>query len=107
MFRVQCDGPCKGWLSLREGYGPGTDVCDLVTEPTAVRAGLWSGERAARTAAQADGWYVSSVQGGVRALCPACKLNPLGITLPKLSLRDTAYVRELIERQSEPEVTDQ
>ena len=84
VFRVQCDGPCKGWLSLRESYVPGTDIQpeDHVVEPTAVRACNWPGERAARTAAQNNGWYVSSAQGGPRALCPECKTNPLGITLP-------------------------
>lgn len=26
VFRVQCDGPCKGWLSLPSHYHMGTDI---------------------------------------------------------------------------------
>jgi hypothetical protein len=81
VFRVQCDGPCRGWLSWREGYVPGTDMRpeDHVVEPTAVRALNWPGERAARLAAQRLGWQWN--RGGPQ-LCPECAANPLGIVIP-------------------------
>jgi hypothetical protein len=80
VFRVQCDGPCKGWLSLPDACTPGSDIryVDLETRPTAVRAGMWPGERSARRAAQGSGW---TVRPGMW-LCPPCALNPLGIRLP-------------------------
>lgn len=83
MFRAQCDGPGKEWLSLPESYVPGTDLqhVDLVAAPTAERAGNWPGERAARTAARNAGWDTPGFSGPV--FCPACRLNPLGIYLPK------------------------
>lgn len=80
VFRVQCDGPCRGWLSLPAACTPGTDLryVNLETRPTPECAGLWPGERAARQAAQGSGW---SVRPGTW-LCPPCTLNPLGIRLP-------------------------
>lgn len=83
VFRVQCDGPCKGWLCLRKEYIPGTDIRpeDQVVEPTAERACNWPGERAARLGAQRAGWEWTGL-GSNRFLCPACKVNPLGIVLP-------------------------
>lgn len=79
-FLVRCDGPCRGWLSLKEDYRPGADVrvTDLVLRPTAERAARWPGERSARIAAQEAGW---SVRAG-KVLCPDCRKNPLGIHLP-------------------------
>lgn len=93
VFRVQCDGPCKGWLSLPDTllYG------DLVTLPSAERAGNWPGERAARRAALGNGWEYTgkspwnpegqhaTAHGGT-LLCPTCKLTPpvrLDIRIPK------------------------
>lgn len=82
VFRVQCDGPGKEWLSWPEDYVPGTALPDeiLVAEPTAVRACNWPGERAARRAALGAGWVQDCAYN--RLLCPTCKVNPLGITLP-------------------------
>jgi len=72
VFRVQCDGPCKGWL-LSYTAVPGT-------EPAAAR---FPGERAARTAALGAGWQRSPLDPArVKWLCPDCKSNPLGIVLP-------------------------
>jgi hypothetical protein len=100
VFRVQCDGPCHGWLSRREGYVPGTDMRpeDHVVEPTAVRALNWPGERAARLAAQRLGWQWN--RGGPQ-LCPECAANPLGIVIPPaapcLGTHDTwAVCRECV-----------
>lgn len=86
VFRVQCDGPCKGWLSL-----PDTRVYrDLVVRPSAELACSYSGERAARRAALSNGWHVSGRNGRVQATnghahmpCPTCRLNPLDIRIPK------------------------
>lgn len=93
VFRVQCD-MCKGWLSWSEDYVPGTPVLPEHSEvlPTAERAWLWPGERAARTAALAAGW-VRSYSGAKdrnnpRWLCPKDKLNPLGIVLPRWTGRE-------------------
>lgn len=86
VFRVQCDGPCKGWLSLPDNYRMGTDIRhgDLIVRPTAVTAGLWPGERAARTAALNNGWKVTGLsRNPISWLCPTCRRNPLGIRIPK------------------------
>lgn len=85
VFRVQCDGPCKGWLSFTEDYVPGMDVepRHQVTEPTAVRACNWPGERAARIAARNAGWTVL-LTVPMKLRCPECTENPLGISLPTL-----------------------
>lgn len=83
VFRVQCDGPCKGWLSLPDTRR-GVDVlhADLVVRPTAVNAGLWPGERTARRAAMGNGWEVR-ITAPPTLLCPTCRLNPLDIRIPK------------------------
>ena len=82
VFRVQCDGPCRGWLSWTKDYVPGTPVLPHheVVAPTAERAFNWPGERAARTAALAAGWSHPAAHGPWH--CPECKDNPLGIVLP-------------------------
>lgn len=85
VFQVQCDGPCKGWLSLPSKYHPGTDLQheDLIVRPTAVTAGLWPGERAARRAALGNGWEVKGLaRNPISWLCPECRLNPLDIRVP-------------------------
>lgn len=66
VYRVQCSGPCRRWLSPPDGYEPGTDLplAALVGKPTAEHAGLWPDETAARRAALAAGW-----SGGT---CPDC-----------------------------------
>lgn len=67
VYRVQCSGPCRRWLSLPDDYEPGEDVplAALVPQPTAARAGMWPDETAARRAAFAAGW-----SGGT---CPDCR----------------------------------
>jgi hypothetical protein len=86
VFRVQCDGPCKGWLSVPP-HLVGRDLLPgaLTVEPTAQHAGNRPGERAARRAAERAGWRETRSCGGASGtwLCPACVLNPLGIVLPK------------------------
>lgn len=89
VFRVQCDGPGKEWLSIPEwGWGTGRDVFDrqLTAEPTAERAGNWPGERAARHAALGAGWTYTWFKGAHKLMCPACAANPLGIKLPEPDL---------------------
>jgi hypothetical protein len=84
VFRVQCDGPCKGWLSVPP-HLIGRDILHtaLTVEPTAVHAGNWPGERAARTAAVGAGWQRSFLDPAhAKWLCPGCRDNPLGIVLP-------------------------
>lgn len=79
VFRVRCDGPCKGWLTetgeVAAAYGSAT-----------VRvAGLWPGERTARRAALGNGWEVR-ITAPPTLLCPTCKLSPpvrLDIRIPK------------------------
>ena len=73
MFRVQCDGPCGGWLSQTG------DVIRLKHPSRDV--GMWPGERAARVAAVGAGWSVR-ITAPPTLLCPDCALNPLGIKLP-------------------------
>ena len=72
VFRVQCDGPCKGWLSrLRQ-----------VTQDE-LKADPYPGERAARIAARGAGWVPWRKSGTQTTwLCPNCKSNPLQIVLP-------------------------
>lgn len=72
VYRVQCDGPGKEWLSLPEGYVPGTDLMAgvLVASATAERAGNWPGDREAKRAAVGAGWRPA--MGGATWLCPAC-----------------------------------
>lgn len=101
VFRMQCDGPCHGWLSLPEGCAPGTPTKGLKLEvrPTSERAALWPGERLARRAAQWNGWDILVRTGAApNCLCPTCKRNPLGIRLPPPGLPDygelyTRYLR--------------
>lgn len=74
VFRVQCDGPCRGWLSWREGYVPGTDIkpSDQIVAPTAERACNWPDDHAARVAARNLGW-TTGMRDGVREVqwqCP-------------------------------------
>lgn len=87
VFRVQCDGPCRGWLSWSEDYVPGTDILPRheVVAPTAERAFNWPGERAARMAARAAGWECPvQLEDPRKWFCPTCKLNPKGIVVPPL-----------------------
>lgn len=67
-YRVQCSGPCHGWLSIPDGYQPGEDVplAALAPKPTAERAGLWQSKNDARYAAHRAGWSGD--------LCPDCTL---------------------------------
>jgi hypothetical protein len=69
VFRVQCDGPCKGWL-LSYTALPGS-------EPAAA---TFPGERAARVAAVNAGWSLKDL--GLHLYCPDCTVNPLGVVLP-------------------------
>lgn len=73
VFRVQCDGPCKGWLSLREGYVPGTDILpgDQIVTPTAELACNWPDTRSAMSAALAHGFRRVPARLGL--VCPACR----------------------------------
>lgn len=103
VFRVQCDGPCKGWLSRTEDYVLGTEVLPEHNEvlPTAERAWMWPGERAARIAAVSAGWRFShdrSIPPPYKIYCPNCKENPLGVQLPP----DRGKVAALIRAQKEP-----
>lgn len=84
VFRVQCDGPGKEWLSVPP-HLIGRDILPeaLTVEPTAERAGNWPGEGAARRAAIGAGWSFVTVNGSWKLMCPPCALNPLGIVLPK------------------------
>lgn len=68
VYRVQCSGPCRRWLSLPDDYEPGEDIplAALVPKPTAERAGLWPDVTAARRAAHCAGW--SSI------CCPDCTI---------------------------------
>ena len=75
VFRVQCDGPCGGWLSETG------DVIRL--NPPSRDAGMYPGERSARLAAEAAGWDVIRT-APVTLRCPSCTANPLDILLPKL-----------------------
>lgn len=100
VFRVQCDGPCKGWLSLPDAHRLGTTDTrhvELVVRPTNEHAVLWPGERTARRAALGNGWSQTSPRTPRGWLCPECRLNPLGIRLPAPGLPDysslyTAYL---------------
>jgi hypothetical protein len=67
VYRVQCSGPCRRWLSLPDGYEPGEDLPLAALEPksTAARAGMWPDETAARRAAFAAGWSSGT--------CPDCR----------------------------------
>lgn len=75
VFRVQCDGPCKGWLSQTG------DVIRL--NPPSRDAGMYPGERSARLAAEAAGWGVIRT-APMTLRCPSCTANPLDILLPRV-----------------------
>lgn len=68
VYRVQCPGPCRRWLSIPDGYEPGGDLplAALVPMPTAGRAGLRPDVTAARHAAAAAGWAGD-------CCCPDCR----------------------------------
>ena len=74
VYRVQCDGPDKEWLSLPEGYVPGTDLMAdaLIAADTAERAGNWPEERAAQRAAIGAGWRPVAGSDFREWLCPSC-----------------------------------
>lgn len=67
VYRVQCSGPCRRWLSIPDSYEPGEDIplAALEPKPTAARAGMWPDETAARRAAFAAGWSSGT--------CPDCR----------------------------------
>jgi hypothetical protein len=77
VYRVQCDGLGKEWLSLPDGYVSGTDLLPgvLVAAPTAERAGNWPDERAAQRAAVGAGWRPASANWE-RWMCPSCAVRP-------------------------------
>lgn len=55
----------------------------LTVRPTPERAVLFAGERRARLTAMHNGWsVVLQVGAAAKCLCPACRVNPLGIRLP-------------------------
>lgn len=70
VFRVQCSGPCGGWLGKVPGTPPWTES----------GAALFPGGRAAAKAARDAGW---AIDRNHNAYCPQCTVNPLGISLPK------------------------
>lgn len=81
VYRVRCSGPCRRWLSLPDGYGPGEDIplAALEPQPTAARAGMWPDETAARRAAFAAGWSSGTCPdcaAGARQSGPPCGNNP-------------------------------
>lgn len=76
VYRVQCDGPGREWLSLPAGYLLGTDLSPgaLVAVPTAERAGNWPGEKEAKRAAIDAGWRHPMDSSHFKDwLCPACQ----------------------------------
>lgn len=79
VFRVQCDGPGKEWLSWPKDYVLGTDLPDeiLVAEPTAIRACNWPSDHAARAAALGAGWFTRLTPGvsDVQWWCPGCRIG--------------------------------
>ena len=79
VFRVQCDGPGREWLSLPDGHVPGTDLPadTLVAAPTAERAGNWPDEKAAKRATIAAGWGHRPDSDFKTWFCPGC-LSPAG-----------------------------
>lgn len=91
VFRVQCDGPCGGWLSQTGGV--------VRLNPPSRDVGLYPGERAARTAATQAGWSVR-ITVPVKVLCPDCTVNPLGIILPKPCGYDKCQYCQGTERTS-------
>lgn len=95
VFRVQCDGPGREWLSLTPDYRPGTDILPrhVVAAPTAERACNFPGERAARGGALAAGWRYGFLHTTRTSwLCPGCQANPLGIKLPPSTPEQVAAV---------------
>lgn len=76
VYRVQCDGPGREWLSLPEDHKPGTDLTPdvLVAAPTAERAGNWPDEQAAKRATIGAGWrHPVDSRDFKDWLCPGCQ----------------------------------
>ena len=69
VYRVQCSGPCRRWLSIPKSYQPGEDIphAALEPQPTAARAGMWPDESAALYAAFGAGWSSGT--------CPDCRVG--------------------------------
>lgn len=71
VFRVQCDGPCHGWLS------EAGEVVAAYGSVTVRVIGHWPSEHAARVAALNNGWtpHGGSERDWATALwrCPACR----------------------------------
>lgn len=71
VFRVQCDGPCHGWLS------EAGEVVAAYGSVTVRVIGHWPSEHAARVAALNNGWtpHGGSEMDWATALwrCPACR----------------------------------
>lgn len=105
VFRVQCDGPGREWLSFPEGgdwFSRDLDGTELVAAPTAERACNWLGERAARRAALAAGWrYGFFHSSRTWWFCPECQPNPLGISLPSSTPEQIAAVESGVMPQRE------
>jgi len=72
-YHVECDGPCGEYLMAYEG-----------AELTSSEVARFRGERAARQAAETEGWkqHTAVSPSTYQWLCPACRLNPLDIKLP-------------------------
>ena len=75
VYRVQCDGPGREWLSLPNDYVLGTDLLPgvLIAAPTTERAGNWPGEREAQRAAVGAGWRPVVDSDFKVWLCPGCR----------------------------------
>lgn len=76
VYRIQCDGPCEGWLRRLDGLSPATDTLSGTMTITAVEdhAAVFVDQRKAQMAAVAQGWR--PVQGhGLEGdwLCPTCQ----------------------------------
>jgi hypothetical protein len=88
VWRMRCDGPCKGWLSVPEsafirtwgGEAPEVPGDALECHETALRAGMWPTRSAAEAAARGAGWEVQ----------PNCRLD----AKPHVDCEFNAYCRE-------------
>lgn len=73
VWRMRCDGPCKGWLSTPQaaydavlaGHSPAVPNEALECHATARTAGMWPTRGAAEVAARGAGWDVE----------PNCRLD--------------------------------